>query len=191
VCREQLAEGHEECDLDRYGAGDDGKSKCQEKMVSTSPKRAVCSSSKYVRPALASRDCEHEDHDSEREQVGKQGDHSQELSQLRRGPCSLKVSSAIEDREAGNSKCEYVRLDERCCDECPRVDDGQRRHQGQIRDDDVRICRPLTIPNCSVEDGLKQQDGKERPRNGRHVESGSHGEAKCCSLRHEDVFSSR
>lgn len=76
--------------------------------------------------------------------------------------------------EGSDGKRKYVALDEGGCEESPRVYEGKLGNEVQIRDDDVRVGRPLLVADGGAQDALQTQRDEQDARDGWDVYSRRH-----------------
>lgn len=90
--------------------------------------------------------------------------------------------------QAGDGKGKDVALDERRRDKGPGVDEGELRHEVEVRDHDLRVRRPLAIANGRTQDRLDAQGDEHDARHGRDIYSGRHGGQSAWSGTRSQLF---
>lgn len=135
-----------------------------------------------VRPALVARKCKEHNHDAKAQRVGQQGGDQEELGELPRGPGPLQVAAAMVQRQGGDGQGEDVALDEGGGEEGPRIQERELGDEVQIRDDDVRVGRPLLVADGRAQNALQAQRDEQDARDGRDVDSGRHGGGRAWQL---------
>lgn len=90
--------------------------------------------------------------------------------------------------QAGDGKGKDVALDERRRDKGPGVDEGELRHEVEVRDHDLRVRRPLAIANGGTQDRLDAQGDEHDARHGRDIYSGRHGGQSAWSGTRSQLF---
>lgn len=77
-------------------------------------------------------------------------------------------------REGRYAQRKDVALNQSGCEKNPWISYCQRRHKGQIRDENLAILGPLLVMYRQADEGLKQQRNEQYPRYWRYVQSWKH-----------------
>lgn len=80
----------------------------------------------------------------------------------------------MKQSQDGDREGEHIVLDESGGEKSPRIDERQLWDEGQVRDDDVRVCGPLFVADGGAEDALQGEGNEHDASDGRDIYPGRH-----------------